>query len=81
MIYIHLCGINKSDRRMTLIDIYAPNKDDPAFITELSNALDMTGNDDRILAGDFNCVLQDNLDKKGGAETHANRNMKNMLSS
>ena len=33
-------------------------------------------NDDKITAGDFNCVLNDIKDKKGGAAVHCNQNMK-----
>ena len=65
-------------KRLTLMNLYAPNKDDPAFVSNIFQVMDLTENDDRILGGDFNCILQD-IDKKGGAPTHANRNMRNTL--
>jgi len=75
MIDITIC-----DRRMTLMNIYAPNKDDPSFINDLIEIIETTHNDDRILGGDFNCILLNHMDKKGGAEAHANHNMSNVLS-
>ncbi len=54
------------DRRLTVMNIYAPNTDNPDFITDIAQILETLENDDRIIVGDFNCILDDNLDKKRG---------------
>ena len=68
-----------SDRRMTIMSVYAPNMDEPNFFRDLIGDLELSENDDRIIAGDLNCVLSDSKDKKGGSPVHANQNMRNLL--
>lgn len=62
-----------------MVNIYAPNIDNPDFLLDIIQTLDEYDNDDRIFGGDFNCILNDALDKKGGAETHTNKNMRDIL--
>ena len=73
-----MIDITISDRRMTIMNIYAPNRDDPGFIQNIIEVIESVDNDDKILGGDFNCVLDDKKDKKGGEGLHANQNMKQM---
>ena len=64
-----------------LIYTHAPNQDNPNFIRDIINVIELQPNDDRIIGGDFNCVMNDDLDKKGGATRHSNQKMKIILSS
>ena len=54
---------------MTLASIYAPNVDDPDFIIEVRNKVESILNDNRLIGGDYNLVLDLMLDKKGGRNT------------
>ena len=58
--------------RLTLCSVYAPNNDDPNFFLSLSEQIEKYPNDNRIIAGDFNLILDIDLDKRGGTrQTHA----------
>ena len=47
---------------LNLVNVYAPNKDEPGFFSNLFCTLaSLTGH--YILAGDFNCTLNPNIDK------------------
>lgn len=60
-----------NEKQMTLVNIYAPNKDDPDFFVAVSNLIETLPNDNRIIGGDFNLVLDVDKDKKGGqTKTH-----------
>ena len=61
-----MIDLTVSERRLTLVNIYAPNHDDPVFITNLIHLIE-------------NQINEDHVDKKGGALLHTNRNMKNLL--
>ena len=52
--------------RMTLASIYAPNEDSPEFIIEVRDKIESFSNDNRLIGGDYNLVLDLLLDKKGG---------------
>ena len=73
--------ITLSGRRMTLCNVYAPNKDDPQFMKDMFEKVDDIPNDDRIIAGDFNAILNENLDKAGGNEGHSNVKMAEAINS
>ena len=51
---------------MTLANIYAPNKDKPAFFEDLFYHLSDFNCDDIVIVGDFNLVLDLKKDKRGG---------------
>ena len=51
--------------RLTLANIYAPNVDDPEFFKEVRNKIEGLPNDNRIIGGDINLVLNLDLDKLG----------------
>ena len=58
-----------------LVNNYSPNNDDQNFIENLFlETLGRSRDDYLIMAGDWNTVLNDNLDKLGGAAQHANKN-------
>ncbi len=52
--------------RLTVCNLYAPNNDDPDFFKQCIETIDSIENITRIIAGDFNLVMDINLDKKGG---------------
>ena len=54
-----------------LANICAPNNDDELFFTQCTQEIDQLGIDFKIIADDFNFVLDLELDKKGGLDkTH-----------
>ena len=57
---------------MTLVNIYAPNKDEPTFFQNVCEKLSSFDGDFIIFGGDFNLVCDINKDKTGGiATTHS----------
>ena len=56
---------------LTLVNVYAPNKDDPSFFADIKLFLNDPNVSNIIWAGDFNLVMDLDLDKKGGlSNTH-----------
>uniref|UniRef100_H3B956 Endonuclease/exonuclease/phosphatase domain-containing protein n=1 Tax=Latimeria chalumnae TaxID=7897 RepID=H3B956_LATCH len=51
---------------ITFVNIYAPNKDVPGFFTELVPILNKFGNTNLITGGDFNLVVNPELDRSKG---------------
>ena len=63
-----------------LVNNYSPNNDDQNFIENLFlETLGRSRDDYLIMAGDWNTVLNDNLDSLGGAAQYANKNYKNYI--
>ena len=65
--------IMNAEKHFSLINIYAPNVEQAqsCFYTDLKQLLlerNFDEKDNIILCGDFNCVLNVNVDKKGGIE-------------
>ena len=55
------------------VNIYSPNNDDVDFLkTVFHETLGRSRDDFVIMAGDWNTVLNNDLDKLGGAQNHAN---------
>ena len=48
--------------RFTLANIYGPNTDSPSFYENIFKIIDELGNESFILCGDFNCVINPELD-------------------
>ena len=46
----------------TLINLYGPNTDTPSFFEKIFKKIEDIGNDSYIICGDFNCVMDPNLD-------------------
>ena len=58
-------------KQLTLVNLYAPNDDDPNFYTSVFEHLADFQCDEVIIGGDYNLVLDVEKDKKGGlAKTH-----------
>ena len=58
-------------KEITIINIYGPNKDDLAIFDTLENFITENEEHTSIIGGDFNTVIDPNIDKKNGkVETH-----------
>ena len=57
-----IIDIEIEKRRITLANIYGPNKDDPNFYEKLENSIITQGNNDIIIVGDWNLLLNPNID-------------------
>jgi len=67
-----ICDITTDKKCVTIATLYAPNEDDPNFFSNFFDHLNDFECDDVIIGGDFNLVLNLDVDKKGGiARTHA----------
>ena len=68
-----ICDLTTNGQCITLATLYAPNEDDPNFLTSVFNQLLDFKGEEIIVGGDFNLVLDVDKDKKGGlARTHKN---------
>jgi len=56
--------ITFNNKQITLLNVYAWNNDNPDFIIKFIDILENSENEDIILGGDFNCVLDDHKIKK-----------------
>ena len=66
---------------MLLANVYGPNTDSPAFFENIANRLESISCESKIIAGDFNCVLDNKLDKKGGRSEHKNKKAQTFINS
>lgn len=64
-----IVDIKTNDRTLTLVNLYALNKDEPEFFQKVIEHILDFACDDIIIGGDFNAVLDVNKDKKGGNPT------------
>ena len=71
------CKLN--DVPVTLVNIYAPNNDDPDFLLEVFAEMDKFDNSSLIIGGDFNAVIGP-LDYQGTRQQHSNSKVSDMLS-
>ena len=58
------------DISLTLVNIYAPNKDSPMFFKELFQKLDLCEQCDKVIGGDFNVVMDPVADRHNCRESH-----------
>ena len=54
-----ILDITIDNRRITIANIYGPNRDSPNFYTQLQSDINNIGNTDVILAGDFNLIMHE----------------------
>ena len=66
---IHYADIETEERTLTLVNIYAPNNDDPSFFRVVSEKMSSFECDLIFFDGDFNQVCNIKKYKKGGAPT------------
>ena len=64
---------------VTLVNIYAPNQDDPAFLLEVFAEIDKLESPVLIVGGDFNAVIGP-LDYQGTRQQHFNKKTSEMIS-
>ena len=68
-----ICDLKANGKSISLANVYAPNKDDPAFFKSIFDHLQDIEGDEILIGGDFNLVLDVPKDKMGGlAKTHHN---------
>lgn len=58
---------------VSLINIYAPNEDEPNFMHTISNLVLQKCSGVLLLGGDFNCVLSPYMDKQPSSKSHASQ--------
>lgn len=59
-----ILNITIENHRFTLVCLYGPNKDDPNFFTGVQNQIVEQGNQNVIIVGDWNVLLDPKLDGK-----------------
>ena len=57
-----ILDITMFKQRLTLVNLYGPNEDDPMFFQNLANHIDIIDNEKFILCGVHNCILDPLLD-------------------
>lgn len=67
-----VCHLKINGKEIVLNCIYGPNVDSPEFFVELWTILENSSNPEWIVAGDFNVVLNFQIDVKNSKE-HANK--------
>ena len=55
-----------NEKEITLINLYGPNNDDPAFFEQLEKYIRENNEKTFIVGGDFNTVINENIDKRNG---------------
>ena len=68
-----------NDLNMTLVNVYAPNQDDPDFLLRVFTEIDKINSPFLIVGGDFNSVLGP-LDYQGSRLHHSNKKNRELLS-
>ena len=66
--------IQIENKNVTLLNLYGPNKDSPQFYDTISEIIQDFGNDYVIMCGDFNLVLNPELDYDKGYKNTNNPN-------
>ena len=70
--YIQING-KLNGKLLSLCNVYGPNKDDIQFFIDILEKTDTADTEFNIIGGDFNCILNNEIDKKGGSTRHANK--------
>lgn len=66
-------NIEYEGSKYTLCNLYGPNNDNPEFFQKVFKIIELCGNDYKVTAGDFNLVMDNDLDKRGEL-FHAHKN-------
>ena len=59
-----ILDIEIDKHRITLVNLYGPNSDEPSFYDDLNKRILEQGNNDILLVGDWNLLLDPNVDGK-----------------
>ena len=77
-----LVEIEINNVKFCLVNVYCPNNDDTNFLESVFlETLGRSRDDHIIMAGDWNTVLDNTVDKCGGLQTHANHNCQDFINS
>ena len=57
-----ILDITVNNQRFTLVTLYGPNSDNTAFYENIFKHIDEIGNSDFTICGDYNLVLDPNMD-------------------
>ena len=57
-----VCDVVIDEKQLNLVNVYAPNEDRPSFFSDLFEVMSECESVDRVVAGDFNLVLDINAD-------------------
>ena len=77
--YIAL-DIELLNKRLTIINIYGPSdRDTPEFIDKIAKVIKDIGNDDIIIGGDWNCILDMKLDSRNYTNTNPRPRTRNKI--
>ena len=79
--YVIVVG-SVGDTKITLINLYAPNEDDAGFFKEISALLAANAEGLIITGGDFNCVINQKMDKhplEQGPKSQKTKTLCNMI--
>ena len=60
------------NNKFTLASMYGPKEDNPEFFRATLEHIENLGNDKKIIGGDFNLVLDPEVDRSVSIETHTN---------
>ena len=63
---LHAIGIKIDDKLLKIINIYGPNSDDISLFDKLHTYIAENEDSDFIIGGDFNTVLNTDIDKRNG---------------
>lgn len=63
-----------NDNRMVLANVYGPNEDNPQFFVKVFKEVDVFKVPDKMIAGDFNVVLDPDVDRKSAGQVDSKRN-------
>jgi len=68
-------------QELTLLNVYAPNEDNPKFMMDIVTLFNQYNSDFGIVAGDFNCCMDSKLDKSSTILSNPNASRTLRLSS
>ena len=64
-----LINVNNVQNKISIINIYAPNNDDPLFFEQLEKVI-ADGQSHKMVVGDFNLTLRPDIDRYNSVERH-----------
>ena len=64
--------IKHDNKKLTLVNVYAPNDDSSDFFIELFEKIIQISTDELIIMGDLNILMDKDLDRKGGNPKESN---------
>ena len=59
-----IADIEIGEEKLLLVNLYAPNKDDPQFFQEVFHKIESFPTELKIIGGDFNLTLNEQIDRK-----------------